>query len=274
MADSTTGGLPAVKVKTLPSVADIYDEFLMPGEFQGQAVHVNGKQMKDYAIKGAEDAVKPFVDEAKEAARDAKGSAQQAANSAKQAGDSASASAGSANAAAGSAQQAAQSAREAANSADGAEKAKRYIEDMTASARTIEAGKQATVTKTNTGTSFNLDFGIPKGDKGDKGDTGNAAGFGEITATVDNTTGNPKVAVTQSGTNEAQNIKFEFTGLKGERGIQGEQGEPGRNAVVVETEGMWVFQIEEGHLFCYYTGDTAPNLEIDDTDGHLYWNIA
>ena len=47
---------------------------------------------------------------------------------------------------------------------------------------------------------------------------GTSAGFGEITATVDNSTSTPSVTVTTSGTNEAKNFTFVFTGLKGEKG--------------------------------------------------------
>ena len=53
---------------------------------------------------------------------------------------------------------------------------------------------------------------------------GTPAGFGEIAATVDNSIGTPSVTITTSGTNEAKNFTFAFTGLKGEQGTQGIQG--------------------------------------------------
>ena len=53
---------------------------------------------------------------------------------------------------------------------------------------------------------------------------GTSAGFGEIAATVDNSTGIPNVTVTTSGTNEAKNFTFAFTGLKGEKGDAGSGG--------------------------------------------------
>ena len=56
----------------------------------------------------------------------------------------------------------------------------------------------------------------PAGTNGTDGTDGAPAGFGEIVATVDNSTGTPNVTVTTSGTNEAKNFTFAFTGLKGE----------------------------------------------------------
>ena len=56
----------------------------------------------------------------------------------------------------------------------------------------------------------------PIGETGPAGTDGTPAGFGEIVATVDNSTGTPNVTVTTSGTNEAKNFTFAFTGLKGE----------------------------------------------------------
>ena len=68
-----------------------------------------------------------------------------------------------------------------------------------------------------------------KGPKGDNGTDGAPAGFGEIVATVDNSTGTPNVTVTTSGPNEAENFTFAFTGLKGEKGEAGSGGGSGSN---------------------------------------------
>lgn len=59
------------------------------------------------------------------------------------------------------------------------------------------------------------------GDPGPPGEAGTPAGFGEITATVDDGVGVPSVTVTESGTNEEKNIHFEFHNLKGNEGMGG-----------------------------------------------------
>lgn len=86
---------------------------------------------------------------------------------------------------------------------------------------------------------FSFEFTNLKGEKGDPGDQGIpgvAAGFGEATATVDNSVGTPGVTVQTSGPDTAKVFAFAFTNLKGEKGdtgdtgpqgIQGIQGEPG-----------------------------------------------
>lgn len=59
--------------------------------------------------------------------------------------------------------------------------------------------------------------GVP----GEKGDTGEPAGFGTVTATVDNAVGTPSVDVLSSGPNTAKNFTFAFHNLKGAKGDVG-----------------------------------------------------
>ena len=60
--------------------------------------------------------------------------------------------------------------------------------------------------------------GVP-GINGTDGQDGAAAGFGTVSASVDNTVGTPAVSVQSSGPNTAKNFAFSFTGLKGETGV-------------------------------------------------------
>ncbi len=57
--------------------------------------------------------------------------------------------------------------------------------------------------------------------RSDAGIPGEAAGFGQVTASVDDKVGTPGVKVTASGDDTAKNFAFAFTGLKG---VQGDQG--------------------------------------------------
>lgn len=95
MADKTTGALAAVTeapIGSLPEIAAVYDDLKIPGEFQGEAVHVRGIQLKKYAQAG----VQVYVEGAKQSAEAAAGSAAEAAKSAQAAAGSASDAAGSA----------------------------------------------------------------------------------------------------------------------------------------------------------------------------------
>lgn len=95
MADKTTGGLTAVTeaaIGSLPGIADLYDDTLLPVEQQGEARHMTGAQWKRYA----QAAVAVYVDGAKDAADAAADSAEGAERSAQDAADSAANAAGSA----------------------------------------------------------------------------------------------------------------------------------------------------------------------------------
>lgn len=160
MADKTTGGLEAVQeaaIGSLPGIADLYDETLIPVEQQGEARHMTGAQWKRYAQAG----VSQYVEDAKKAASDA----QQAA------------------AAVGtSVEDAAASAEAAKDAREGAETARKAIEDMEVSADTLPAGESASATKTTENGVVHLAFGLPEGAKGAKGDPGSSIQNVERTA--------------------------------------------------------------------------------------------
>ena len=58
----------------------------------------------------------------------------------------------------------------------------------------------------------------PKGDTGPQGEPGEAAIISNVAASVDDTSGDPKVFVTMGGTAQERSFAFAFSGLKGENG--------------------------------------------------------
>ena len=174
-----------------------------------------------------------------------------------------------------------------------AQGAQEAIENMTASVVGLPAGSDPTVTKSTIHDVVNLEFGIPqgakgeKGDKGDqgiKGDTGEKGDTGAVPAfrigTVQTGAPGTDASATITGPVTAPTLNLKIprgavgdTGPQGPQGEQGEQGEPGMNGVAVATEGAYAFNIEDGHLVLYYTGETAPDFEIND-NGHLILNLS
>ena len=173
---------------------------------------------------------------------------------------------------------------------------------LTVSAETIGYTEPASVTKELIENVLHLKFGIPEGEKGEKGDTGRqgpqglpgAVGSNGTAATVEvgmvtTLTPGSEVTITNSGTSQAAVFNFGIPqGLRGEKGdpgndgapgLQGPQGVPGRDgidgidAVAVETTGFYQFSVENGDLYITYTGDEAPDFELDQNDGHLYITV-
>ena len=63
------------------------------------------------------------------------------------------------------------------------------------------------------------------------------------------------------------------TGPAGAEGKQGPPGPQGINGVAVAADGQYAFNVNaEGHLILSYTGDTAPNMHINEA-GHLILTI-
>lgn len=63
-------------------------------------------------------------------------------------------------------------------------------------------------------------------------------------------------------------------GEQGKPGPVGPEGPPGPSGAEVEiTEGMYVFAVEDGDLYLYYSGETAPDFGIDEQIGELYIDI-
>lgn len=97
-----------------------------------------------------------------------------------------------------------------------------------------------------------------QGNPGADGKDGTSATISGASATVDATSGTPKVTVTTGGTAQNRSFTFNFTGLKGATGPQGPQGEKGNDGTGVA--------IKATKAQCTAIGDTY----IDTTTGHLF----
>lgn len=130
-----------------------------------------------------------------------------------------------------------------------------------------------------------LNNGFFKGEKGDKGDTGKGFAIIKVYATItemltdeDPVDDGDMVAVVYEGKADVylkSSSTVEDVVLKDLDGykyvvdlaeasvIKGDKGDKGDTGVVTTVEGQVAFQIENGYLMMYYTGDTAPNYSID-----------
>lgn len=151
MADSTTGGLPAVQeaaIGDLPAIVDLYDDTKIPVEQQGEARHMTGAQWKKYAQVGVE----AYVTSAQQASEKALEAASNALTAVNGIGTAA---------------------EDSKANAEAAENARAAIENMLVEAISLETGQPA-VSKELVDGVVKLVFGLPAGKQGDKGDPGSS----------------------------------------------------------------------------------------------------
>lgn len=280
MADKTTGGLTAVAeaaIGSLPGIASLYDDTLIPVEQQSEARHMTGAQWKQYARAGVEVYVEG-----------AKGQAEAAANSAADAAKSA-------QGAAGSAESASSSAASAANSA---QTAQQYSGNP---AKPING----TWWVWNAAVGGYEDTGISSVLTPNR----TYSSIAEMEADYQNTNKND-IAIIQGSPEIEDTAKIyindgtrwaylaDLSGIQGPRGPQGTQGEAGpqgnigpqgpqgiqgpqgpegprgTSGVAVSASGVFAFNVNDaGHLILSYAdGDSPPDARIGE-DGHLYFTI-
>ncbi len=110
-----------------------------------------------------------------------------------------------------------------------------------------------------------------KGGKGDRGVSGDAAGFGAVSATVDDTSGTPSVDVSSAGPDTAKEFSFAFHGLKGEQGIRGVKGDTGETgngiASIERTSGTGAAGTTDTYTITMTDGSTAEFQVYNGADG-------
>ena len=157
----------------------------------------------------------------------------------------------------GSTQAAQTAADRASQSAVNAQDAQEAIENMEVRANTLDAGSAATVRKDVIDCVGRLTYGIPEGKQGATGPKGEQGVQGPQGPQ------GPQGEVGPKGE----------TGPQGAAGPTGPQGPQGPSGVAVTVDGQYAFRVnEEGRLILSYTGDTAPNMSINE-DGHLILTI-
>lgn len=119
-----------------------------------------------------------------------------------------------------------------------------------------------------------VDFDVLDGEQGPQGETGAAAGFGTVSATVDNATGTPSVEVTTSGDDTAKNFAFAFHNLKG---AQGEPGDVQADSVYPMLHAGLADALSSSYgetaTFAQRTSTRSGAVEIDSVLGNtVVWN--
>lgn len=273
MADKTTGGLTAVAEATigsLPEIAALYDDTLIPVEQQGEARHMNGAQWKQYARAGVE----IYVEGAKESADTAKSSATNAAKSAQDAAKSAA-----------SAKNSAQSAQQYSGNPAKPINGTWWVWNA-ASGHYEDTGISSVLTPNRTYSSIaEMEADYPSTNKND---IAMIQGSPEVddTAKIYINNGTQWVYLADlsgiQGPQGPQGIQGDAgpqgsVGPQGPQGIQGPQGPEGpkgASGVAVSASGIFAFNVSDsGHLILSYAdGDNPPDARIGE-DGHLYFTI-
>lgn len=159
----------------------------------------------------------------------------------------------------------------------------------------IDGGHQVTITDVNGPHTFIVKNGKDGVGEEGSGEPGEAAGFGEVTATVDDNVGIPEVTVTTSGPNTAKNFNFEFKNIKGEKGEtgdegsegptgpKGEKGEPGYSPTIEVEDGegehtVTITDAEGPHEFTVHDGEKGdkgdPGSPVAEISGLYGFNVT
>lgn len=252
MADKTTGMLQEAPIGQLPPLADIYDEALIPVEFQGEARHISGFQWTRYAKANSA----AYVEGAKQSAEAAQQSAKKAAASAEAAQQYSGKPPVIADGRWWTWDAQLQQYQDTGKRAVlGYDKVYGSVAEMDADKPNVEKTTTAIISSNVEDPDnaklyifnglewvFLSDLSGFQGEQGEQGPKGDVGPQGD-------------------------------TGPQGPQGIQGPPGPQGISGVSVAASGAYAFSVDEnGHLILHYTGEEAPDFEIN-ANGHLVLNL-